>query len=376
MQGDPIVHVVRHLQPGDLNAVALELARCQSIFEDTWIISLEGCLGLSVAMWPRLAGFRDRLIFMDKKPGLDSGLPRRLYGLFRDIRPSVVHTHHTGPLIYAGPAARMAGVPVRIHTEHDTWHKRAWHRRLLARLAIATARPVLVADAPPVASTMARALGCPPPAVILNGIDTMRFRPGNQDRARLALGLPLDAWVIGIMGPLEPTLEVDVAIHALAAMTPSAVLAIAGTGPEETALKHLAVMLGLAHRIVFLGQIDDVVAFYRSLDALCVPGRTGAVPLPALEAQSCGVPVVASSDSGLREAICPWTGQFVRAGDVEGFAVALSETADAPSDIARAFVVRGASLAHASAAYLALYSDRNKDPADPADGSDLQPANA
>jgi len=353
--------------------IALELARCQSIFEDTLLVSLEGSLGLSVALWPRLSGFRDRLIFMNKRPGLDLRLPHRLYKLFKELRPSVVHTHHTGPLIYAGPAARAAGVALRVHTEHDTWHTRAWHRRLAARMAIATARPVLVADAPPVASTMVAALRCPPPAIILNGVDTMRFTPGNRDLARRAMGLPLDGWVVGVVGPLDPMAGVDVAIHALGAMGEGSVLAIAGTGPEEPALRYLAATLGLAHRVIFLGQFDDPVRFYRGLDALCLPHWSDATPLPALEAQSCGVPIVASSAANIRSAVCPWTGQFVRAGDIEGLAVALSETADAPSDIARSFVVRGASLAHASAAYLALYTDRNKP--DAAD-SDLLAADA
>ncbi|MBZ4288949.1 hypothetical protein LAN16_24115, partial [Mycobacterium tuberculosis] len=59
----------------------------------------------------------------------------------------VVHTHHIGPLLYAGYAARLTGVQTRIHTEHDAWHLQDDKRRHLQALALKAVQPTLVADA-------------------------------------------------------------------------------------------------------------------------------------------------------------------------------------------------------------------------------------
>ena len=341
--------------------MALELARSQSIYQDTIIISLEGSMDIAIGFWPRLRPFRHQLVFMGKKSGLDFGLTRRLYKMFAWIQPSVVHTHHIGPLLYAGPAARMAGVKC-VHTEHDAWHLSNSRRRLVARLAVAAAKPVLVADAPPVASAMMAALDCAPPRVILNGVDTMKFVPGNQDQARRALALPLDARIIGVSARLEPVKGVDVAIRALAKMENHSILAIAGSGSEEMTLRRLAAKLGVKERVVFLGHVDDMTRFYAAIDVLCLSSHAEGLPLSLLEAQSSGVPVVASLVGGVPAAVCPRTGQLVPAGDTDAFAAALMAAPHAPCDEARAFVVCGASLASAAAAYLDLYAGGHAEP--------------
>lgn len=354
MSHGPIVHVVQHLRPGGLEVMALELARTQSQRHPVMVVSLEGSIEEAIADWPRLAEQRPRLIFMDKRPGLDRKLWWRLFQLFRLIQPASVHTHHIGPLLYAGPAARAAGVKNRIHTEHDAWHLRDSRRRRLARLAIALARPVLVADAPHVADAMVEALGCDKPQVILNGVDTARFTPRNQAAARQALGIPTEAYVIGVAARLEQVKGVDVAISALAGMRRRALLAIAGTGSQAEALRALAVERGVADRVLFLGHVDDMACFYAAMDAVCLSSRAEGLPLSLLEAQASGVPVVASSVGGVPAATCPRSGRLVRSEDVPGFSAAMDAALAPTPDSPRDFVLRTASLSAVSDAYLGL----------------------
>ena len=107
-----VIHVVQHLSPGGLEVMALELARAQQeLGQESFVLSLEGSLEEALAHWPRLAGQRSQLLFMGKRPGLDLTLVPRLVALFRRMRPAAVHTHHVGPMLYAGAAARLAGVP-------------------------------------------------------------------------------------------------------------------------------------------------------------------------------------------------------------------------------------------------------------------------
>ncbi len=349
----PIIHVVQHLAPGGLEVMALELARAQSATHPTLVLSLEGTAKGAVAAWPRLAAYRERLVFMGKRPGLDPLLPLRLAALFRRLRPAAVHTHHAGPLLYAGPAARLAGVPRRLHTEHDAWHLAAPRRRRIVRAALRAARPVLVADAPHVAHAAAAALRVVPPRVILNGVDTDRFRPADRRVARRTLGLPEEARVVGVAARLEQVKGVDVAIDAMAAL-PDAILAVAGQGSEADALRGRAASLGIADRVRFLGLVEDMPTFFAACDVVCLPSRNEGLPLAALEAQACGIPLVATQVGGVLAACDDASARLVPPENPRALAEAIEVALSAPRGAPRAFVLRAASLASTARAYLDL----------------------
>ncbi|WP_325205897.1 glycosyltransferase [Vibrio sp. 03_296] len=74
--------------------------------------------------------------FFDKGAGIRVQTIRYLVKLFRQFSPDVVHTHHIGPLLYGGLAARLSGVACRIHTEHDGWHLTQTKNALLQTLAL------------------------------------------------------------------------------------------------------------------------------------------------------------------------------------------------------------------------------------------------
>lgn len=361
----PILHVVQHLRPGGLEVMALELARAQSATHPAAVLSLEGDEAGALTAWPRLAGMRAQLGFMGKRTGLDPLLAPRLAALFRRLRPRCVHTHHVGPLLYAGPAARAAGVRRLVHTEHDAWHLGSPRRRRIVRAALALARPCVVADAPDVADAFAAALGRPPSHVILNGVDTRTFRTGDQAAARTRLGLPPAARIIGVAARLEQVKGVDRAIAALAhrnlgppesrlGKPDGPLLAIAGRGTQREALAALAARHGVTERVVFLGHIDDMVTFYQAIDALCLPSRSEGLPLAVLEAQSCGVPVVAFGVGGVASALDPASGHLAPADDIGALAGGLARALAFPRGDPAAFVAAHASLDAACAAYLAL----------------------
>lgn len=349
----PIIHVVQHLSPGGLEVMALELARAQSSRPGgALVLSLEGTEAQALAHWPRLGAEAGRLVFMDKKPGLDAGLTWRLAALFRRLKPACVHTHHVGPLLYAGPAARFAGVASRLHTEHDAWHLANPRRRRVVRAALVVARPVLIADAPDVAVNVQAAIGGVMPRVVLNGVDTDRFKPTDRTAARVSLGLPADVPVIGIAARLERVKGVDIAIAAMAHLPGETLLAIAGGGAEEAALRAQAEALGVAARVRFLGLIGDMAHFYPALDLLTVPSRAEGLPLAPLEAQACGVRVVGAQVGGVASALCPDTCRLVPAEDPAALAAAWGQALATPGGDPRPFVLRQGSLAAASAAYL------------------------
>jgi glycosyltransferase involved in cell wall biosynthesis len=349
-----VIHVVQHLSPGGLEVMALELARAQqALGQKTYVLSLEGDEAAALAAWPRLASQRGQLLFIGKRPGLDLTLVPRLIRLFRRLRPAAVHTHHVGPMLYAGSAARLAGVPARLHTEHDAWHLADPKRRRLVRAARLAMAPVMIADAPHVARSVAEALGGTPPVVVMNGVDTVRFVPADQASARLALGLPGGVSLLGIAARLEHVKGVDVALDALRHLPEHVHLAIAGAGGQATSLRKQAMALGIEDRVHWLGVMDDMARFYPALDLLVVPSRHEGLPLAPLEAQACGVRVVATRVGGTAAGICPLTGYLVPAEDPEALAGAIGLALVTAGD-PRPFVQREASLDTAARACLTL----------------------
>ena len=69
--------------------------------------------------------------------------------------------------------------------------------------------------------------------------------------------------------------------------------------------QHKARVLGIADRVVFAGWIDEreKADHYRLADAFVMPGRGEGFGFVFLEAMACGVPVVASTLDGSREAV-------------------------------------------------------------------------
>jgi len=320
-----VIQLVQHLRPGGIETMALDLASFASSSDTTYIVSLEGEHDSALAAWPRLAAHAERLYFMHKRAGWQPALIRRLRGLFQHLQADAVHTHHIGPLLYGGLAARLAGIRHLTHTEHDAWHLDAPRRRWLQRAAIALTRPTLVADANSVAAAMHRHLGRRDIRVVRNGIDTARFKPGNARLARQWLGLPTGVPLVGCAGRLEQVKGQQVLIEALAMLPPDTHLALAGSGGNEAQLRALTRHHGIDQRVHFLGRIDDMPTFYQALDLFCLPSLNEGFPLSPLEAQACQIPAVVSDVGGARETLCPASGRLVPPGDAGRLAESLQQ---------------------------------------------------
>jgi glycosyltransferase involved in cell wall biosynthesis len=318
-----IVQVVQHLTPGGIETMALDLQRLATPDFEVHVVSLEKSAQAAIELWPKLGEIADRLHFLDKPPGLSPATLYRLVQLLNRLRPAAVHTHHIGPLLYAGLAARCTGVPVVVHTEHDAWHLHSVRRRCVQRLVMNVVRPRLVAVANVVADRLRAALPGVEPMVIRNGVDVAVFQPGDARAARASFGLPQDVPLVGCAARLQPVKGHKTLLDALKQVNPDVHLALAGNGASEKELRERVEDLGLGHRVHFLGLVDDMPSFYRALDVCCLPSYAEGLPLSLLEAQACGVSTVVSDVGGCKEALCPTTGTLVMPGNSSALAGAL-----------------------------------------------------
>jgi glycosyltransferase involved in cell wall biosynthesis len=137
--------------------------------------------------------------------------------------------------------------------------------------------------------------------VLRNGIDTDRYQPPPGNRRP-------DCPVVLFAGRLVPGKGADVLLRAFPALLdrlPEARLVIAGDGDEILFLQRLGRHLGLPPRLEFVGWQtgDDLLRLYQEATAVVVPSRYEPFGLVAIEAMSCGRPVIASDTGGLAEII-------------------------------------------------------------------------
>jgi len=307
-----IVHVVQHLKPGGIESLALEFQRAAQPFFDVHIISLEK--QNVQCYWNNVDGFKDFIHVLNKKPGWQANIFTQLKQFFKKVNPIYVHTHHLGPLIYGGVAARLANVKHIIHTEHDAWHLANIKPRLLQKLFLTLVRPIYVADAKFVAEQVNRLMPSLKPVIITNGVDTNKFKPSitSKEKLRKQADLPTQMKFIGCAARLEPVKSHDVLITALHHLPSDIGLLLAGTGSLEQQLQELVVSLNLEKRVFFLGHVDDMTTFYPLLDVFCLSSKNEGLPLSPMEAQACGVPAVLTDVGGCREAVCKKTGVIVQ----------------------------------------------------------------
>jgi len=145
--------------------------------------------------------------------------------------------------------------------------------------------------------------------------DTRRFRPdldASPARERYRLG---GCSVLLTVGRLVERKGHALVIRALASLREEqrpVRYVIAGTGPEERRLRHLAAELGVQDRVVFTGYVpeEDLPGLYAACDVFVMPSR--ALPVRDgiegfgtvfLEAGACGKPVVGGRSGGVSEAI-------------------------------------------------------------------------
>ncbi len=163
------------------------------------------------------------------------------------------------------------------------------------------------------------------------GVDTDIFSPGPSRRERFLI--PDGSKVVLFVGGLDRAHAfkgIEELLSAFSKLDIATHLLVVGEGDMRSGYEERARSLGIANRVHFLGKLDDesLVDAYRTADVLALPSTSAAEAfgLVALEAQACGVPVVASDLPGVRTVVKrDETGVLTPPGDVELLATSLRD---------------------------------------------------
>ncbi|MEJ5327113.1 MAG: glycosyltransferase family 4 protein [Candidatus Bathyarchaeia archaeon] len=255
----------------------------------------------------------------------------------------LIHAHgHPYPSsLIAAKIAKKYGKPV-VLTQHNTfieyenslWDHVEWlNDCAIGREALkASDRIVVVSNA---TRNYVLSLGADPKKVCVlhNGVDVDRFKPlaGVRDEMRKKLGIPEASRVVLTVRRIVYKNGVDTLIDSAEKSirkNPRLVFLVVGKGPDFEKVKEKIVQLGIQENFRLTGFVsdDDLPFYYNAADFFVLPSKSGeGLPLVALEAMACGLPVIATNVGGISEIMKEECGKLVPPNSPDVLAEAILE---------------------------------------------------
>jgi len=169
--------------------------------------------------------------------------------------------------------------------------------------------------------------------VLHNGVDLVRFRPlaGKREEMRRKLGISQNSIVVLTVRRLVYKNGIDTLIESAniaVKKNPKIVFLVVGKGPDLNKVQMRIEQLGIENNFRFTGFVkdEDLPFYYNAADFFALPSKSGeGLPLVALEAMACGLPVIATDVGGISEILMEDYGKLVPPNQPELLAKAILE---------------------------------------------------
>jgi glycosyltransferase involved in cell wall biosynthesis len=265
---------------------------------------------------------------------------RALFALTRQLRSGrfdIVHTHSSKAGILGRVAARLAGVPVVIHTLHSlVFHEyqSAWKNRIyvaLKRLCAPLTDRLISVNDQTARGALAQGIGRPEQHVtIFSGMELDRFL-GVSDSLSVAdakrrAGIDPETPVVGKIARFFPLKGHDQFLAAaveIVRLDPRARFLLVGDGPYRETFEASAAAAGVLDRMVFAGRVppEDVAAWIQAMDVVVHTSLREGIARVLPQAGAVGKPVVTFALDGAPEVVQDGiSGYLVPALDVDALA--------------------------------------------------------
>lgn len=366
-----IVHVIYRF---DIGGMEMLLAECIRRIPRHRYRHAVVCISGYSGFVEKIADTGTPVYTLDKPagPGLSAHL--KLWKLLRRLRPTILHTYCISAVEYTATGV-LAGVPVRLHSEHGVNLNEADGGILkynILRYVMAVLMRHCVVVSADLQRWLADIIRIPRSkiACIPNGVDTEKFSGGLMQRSPE----PDHPWsqnrfVIGTVGRVAEVKNqaalVDAFVLLLQRFSHSKLelsLTIIGNGPLLAPLKEKISALGVAHLVWTPGSRDDIAEIMKTFSVFVLPSLSEAMPVAVLEAMATGVPVVAPRIGGIPEIVKEsMTGTLVDTPCPEYLAEAIARYIQNPDmagrhgAAARTFVEQHHGLDRMVTQYLDLY---------------------
>ena len=243
-----------------------------------------------------------RIVYLDKKLGLDLSMVPKLVRVMRQECPDVVHTH-LDVIKYATAAARLSGVKKCVHTVHSLADREAEGRiqKIINGTYFRKAWSVPVALTPEVQVSVSDFYGLPPERipVIYNGIDLSRCIP----KTTYETGETVTILHVGRFDVPKNHAGLLEAFRLLRETHPECHLRLVGDGDLRLRMEALAKEKEISDAVEFCGMQSNVYPYLHDADIFTLPSIYEGNPMTIIEAMGTGLPIVASRVGGIPDMI-------------------------------------------------------------------------
>lgn len=258
------------------------------------------------------------------------GADNRFVGIMRvwralsEFMPDVVHTH-LGAVQYCLPWALTHGVRIlhTVHNEPDKETPGGMVKRVMSWMyRVGSALPVAISDKNRRLTAQYYGLPVNSVAVVNNPVDVEFFHPPVRS---IDDSLRFD--FINVAG-LRPQKNQRLLLCAFARVVrryPESALCIVGDGAERRALEGLVAELGISASVELVGQVSEKAAIRNLLwssKTFVLASDYEGLPLSAIEAMACGLPVISTNVGGMSDVV-QGNGKLVPSGDLDSLAGAM-----------------------------------------------------
>lgn len=336
-----IVHVVYNFGIGGLENVIVQLINRLPHDQFEHVVLSLTTIGDSRA---RVQRSDVQFIELHKQPGHAVPLYPRIWKLFRQLRPDVVHTCNLAALELV-PLAWLAGVPLRIHAEHG-WDAHDPRGESVRYQRVRRFYKPFVSHYVAVSADIDRYLAqqihvaSGHRSLITNGVDTDLFSPAPAE-LRLPQDCPFQPsrhWLVGTVGRLQTVKNQPLLARAFVRMldkhpdaTSHARLLIVGDGPLRAEVEGVLHQAGKSDLAWLPGGRDDIPDVLRTFDCFVLPSQAEGTSCTLQEAMATALPVIATAVGGTPALLSHGeTGWLVPSEDVDALAESMWECLRAP----------------------------------------------
>ena len=274
-----------------------------------------------------------------KKPDRnDITIPFKLSSSFRKEHADVVHMRNWGTMLEGYVAARMAGVEKVVYSEHGRHYddlEENKRMKTMIKKYIFNHVDSMVCVSPELRDEMSKLYGIRRDiTVIVNGVDTNRFRPGADSTLRQELGLAETDFIVGTVGRLAKGKGFDQLARAILEVDLPWHLVIVGEGPERQLLESIISQAEGGLRVHLLGARDDIPKILRGFDIFALPSFSEGLSNVILEAMASALPVVAYDVGGNPQLVAQDKGGYLLPkGDINSMIDSIKSLANCTSRI-------------------------------------------
>lgn len=243
-----------------------------------------------------------KVIFMNKKNGIDVNVLWGLIKIVRKEKPDVIHTHLYS-CIYGILPALLGKVQIKMHTVHNLAENELpglYQKIMKIMYRFCGVIPVSINES--VGESIKRRYGLPEKKIplIKNGVEITRFSEAGVPQRKTEEKVLIN---VGRMSKQKNHRLLVECFSEIVQTYSNVRLLLVGDGELKGEIFNLAKRLKVDKKIDFVGNVKKVEEYLQKADIFIMTSDYEGLPLSVIEAMAAGLPIIATKAGGIKELV-------------------------------------------------------------------------